>query len=126
MRDMDERPLHEQVEALKDDPAAWGDAVPPSERKSKSERRQRGAVVSVRLSAEELQALQVYADEEGKAISSVMRERALDAARKSDGSEVHDPEVHYLHPRRKRSTMTYTAQDGAPLVPANSVGAVAQ
>lgn len=77
---MDERPLHEQVEALKDDPEAWGEAVPAPDRKSKSETRQRSAVVSARFSPKELEQLQSYAEREGSTLSAVLRKRALEAA----------------------------------------------
>lgn len=53
MNSMDEHTLASQVEAMKDDDAAWGDPEPKSQRPRKSEQRQRGAMVSVRFTEDE-------------------------------------------------------------------------
>jgi hypothetical protein len=67
-----------RIEAMKDDPDAWGAPVPnPSPRRS--ERRQRGTVVSVRLTAEELAEVQSYAELRGLSLSGALRAAALDA-----------------------------------------------
>jgi hypothetical protein len=81
MTGVDERALAKQIEDMKDDPEAWGDASePPGGRKSRSERRQRAAVVSVRFTAEELATAQAYADQRGLSLSGALRTVLLEAA----------------------------------------------
>ena len=65
------------LESIKD-PDAWGEAVPA--RRRKSEKRKRGVVVSVRLSAEEFESLETEATRLGMAMGTYMRQRALAAA----------------------------------------------
>jgi hypothetical protein len=78
---MRERELAGQIEAMRDDPDAWGDPVPEPKRKRKSERRQRGAMVSVRFSPDELTSVQEHATEAGMSVSGYLRNLALAAAR---------------------------------------------
>jgi hypothetical protein len=78
---MRERELAEQIEAARDDPDAWGDPVPEPEHKRKSERRQRGAMVSVRFSPDELTTVQEHAAEAGMSVSGYLRNLALTPAR---------------------------------------------
>lgn len=114
MRVMDDRALAQQVEAMKDDPDAWGgpESTEAPGRKRKSERRQRGAVVSVRLSAEELEALQRYADERGMALSSVLREYGLRAASARQDLEPRpDRPADIAHRLRTVVARTYNSQD---------------
>jgi hypothetical protein len=80
MRNMDERSLAEQIEASKDDPEAWGEVEAPPVKRRGSERRQRGAVVSVRLTADELSRIQQYAAETGLSVSGALRDAALAVA----------------------------------------------
>ena len=75
---MDERERVTQVEAMKDDPDAWGEPEP--KRTRKSERRQRGAVVSVRFTPEELEQVQARASERGMSMSAYLRSMALQAS----------------------------------------------
>jgi hypothetical protein len=70
--------LIKQIEAMRDDPDAWGE---PVKRKPKSERRQRGAMVSVRFTPEELATVQAHADQVGASVSGYIRNLALNAAR---------------------------------------------
>jgi hypothetical protein len=70
-----------RIEAARDDPEAWGDPTPNVKRKPKSERRQRGAMVSVRFSPAELAAVQTQADNAGASVSGYIRSLALAAAR---------------------------------------------
>jgi predicted DNA binding CopG/RHH family protein len=76
---MEEHKLAEQIEAMRDDDEAWGEPEP--ERKRKSEHRQRGAMVSVRLSPDELASVQAHAAEAGSTVSGYLRDLALAAAR---------------------------------------------
>ena len=78
---MEERELAEQIEAMRDDAQAWGEPVAEPGRKRKSERRQRGAMVSVRFSPEELASVQEHAVEAGISVSGYLRNLALTAAR---------------------------------------------
>jgi predicted DNA binding CopG/RHH family protein len=78
---MKERELAEQIEAMRDDAEAWGEPVAEPARKRKSERRQRGAMVSVRFSPEELASVQEHAAEAGMPVSGYLRNLALAAAR---------------------------------------------
>jgi hypothetical protein len=67
---MKERELAEEIEAMRDDAEAWGEPVAEPERKRKSERRQRGAMVSVRFSPDELTSVQEHAAEAGMSVSA--------------------------------------------------------
>jgi predicted DNA binding CopG/RHH family protein len=80
MNSMDEHTLASQVEAMKDDAAAWGDPELKSQRPRKSEQRQRGAMVSVRFTEDELSAVQAHAAERGLSVSGYLRSVALDVA----------------------------------------------
>lgn len=62
------------LETAIDDPTAW---EKPSRGKKKSEQRQRAAMVSVRLSPDELQAVQAAATKSGMSLSAFMRDRAV-------------------------------------------------
>jgi hypothetical protein len=75
-----EKELAEQVEAMRDDVDAWGDPVPRPKRPRKSERRHRGAMVSVRFSPEELAAVQAHASDAGASVSGYLRNLALATA----------------------------------------------
>jgi len=78
---MEERELAEQLESMRDDPEAWGEPTNKTPAKRKSERRQRGALVSVRFSPDELAAVQAHAAEVGTSVSGYLRDLALAAAR---------------------------------------------
>ena len=78
---MKEHELAEQIEAMRDDPEAWGEPVAEPERKRKSERRQRGSMVSVRFLPDELATVQAHAAEAGMSVSGYLRSLALDTAR---------------------------------------------
>src|SRR6266487_533022 len=78
---MKEHEFAEQIEAMRDDAEAWGEPSPEPERKRKSERRQRGAMVSVRFSPDELASVQAHAVEAGTSVSGYLRNPALAAAR---------------------------------------------
>jgi hypothetical protein len=82
MEIMKEHGLAEQIEAMRDDPEAWGEPVPAPGRKRKSERRQRGAMVSVRFSQEELASVRAHATEAGTSVSGYLRDLALADARR--------------------------------------------
>lgn len=78
---MTDRELAAQIEAMRDDPKAWGEPEPEPSRKRKSERRQRGALVSVRFTPEELALVQTHAAEAGTSVSGYLRDIALADAR---------------------------------------------
>jgi hypothetical protein len=78
---MRERELAEQIEAMRDDAEAWGEPIAEPKRKRKSERRQRGALVSVRFTPDELASVQEHAAEAGTSVSGYLRNLALAAAR---------------------------------------------
>lgn len=63
------------IEAMMDDPVAW--EAPAKASKKKSEQRQRGVVVSVRLNGDELSQLQRASDAVGQSVSGFMRTCAL-------------------------------------------------
>jgi hypothetical protein len=88
MSNVNKSSLADQVEAMKDDPNAWGEPVPgpPSRR---SERRQRATVVSVRLTAEELAKVQSYADRRQLSLSGALRTAALEAEEASSRVVTH-------------------------------------
>ncbi len=78
---MKEHKLAEQIEAMRDDAEAWGEPSPEPARKRKSERRQRGAMVSVRFSPDELASVQTHAAKAHTSVSGYLRNLALAAAR---------------------------------------------
>jgi predicted DNA binding CopG/RHH family protein len=80
MSSMDDRELAAQIEAMRDDPAAWGDVEPAPKRPRKSEQRQRSVVVSVRLSQRELEVVEEHATARGLSVSGYLRTAALEAA----------------------------------------------
>jgi hypothetical protein len=84
MENMTERELAAQIETMRDDPEAWEEAEPEPEpaRKPKSERRQRGALVSVRFTPDELAVVQAHAAEAGTSVSGYLRDVALEIARR--------------------------------------------
>lgn len=67
----------DQVLESINDADTWGEPVPA--RRRKSEKRKRGVVVSVRLSAEEFEALEAEAGRLGLAMGTYMRQQALGA-----------------------------------------------
>lgn len=74
-----------QIEAMRDDVDAWGEPVREPRAKRKSERRQRGAMVSVRFSVDELRTVQAHAAQTGASVSGYLRDLAL--------ADAHQPEV---------------------------------
>ena len=78
---MDEHELAEQIEAMRDNAGAWGNPVSERGPKRKSERRQRGAMVSVRFTPDELASVQAHATEARASVSGYLRNLALAAAR---------------------------------------------
>lgn len=80
MNGMDESQLAAEIEGMKDDPDAWGEPEAAPAQPARSERRQRGSVVSVRLTVDELARLQAYADERGQSLSGALRAAMLEAA----------------------------------------------
>ena len=80
IRTMEDRELAKQIEAMRDDAHAWGEPSQEPKRKRKSERRQRGALVSVRFSPDELASVQAHASTAGNSVSGYLRSLALTAA----------------------------------------------
>jgi predicted DNA binding CopG/RHH family protein len=71
--------LRDEVEAAMDDPHQWADEplpVPPR----RSEKRQRAAMISIRLSSKELETVQAAAAARGLTVSRYVRDRALEPA----------------------------------------------
>lgn len=74
---MSEKDLAVQLQAEKDDMSQWEEVVP-----TKRGKRKLSAMVSVRLSPEELEHVQKRAEESGQSVSAYLRNLALrDAAR---------------------------------------------
>jgi len=71
---MDEKELAAQLQGTKDDADEWGEATPNPESSTK---RRLAAMVSVRLSPEELEAVQGRAAERGETVSGYLRGVAL-------------------------------------------------
>ena len=82
---MDEKELAAQLQGTKDDAGEWGDATPEPDsadpavasRAESAPRRRLAAMVSVRLSPEELEAVQARAAEQGESVSGYLRGVAL-------------------------------------------------
>ena len=71
--------LRAEVEAAMEDPSQWADDPLPV-RSRRSEKRQRAAMISIRLSVEELEAVQTEAAARGLTVSRYVRDRALEHA----------------------------------------------
>ncbi len=80
MNNMDESELAAQLEAMKDDDDAWGEPTDVPAGRPRSERRQRGSVVSVRLTLDEVAKVQAYADHRDLSLSGALRTATLEAA----------------------------------------------
>ena len=76
-----EEELAAQIESMRDDEEAWGDPVQDPKPRRKSERRQRAAMVSVRFSVDELEAVHAHAVEAGASVSGYLRDLALAVTR---------------------------------------------
>lgn len=74
----------EHVDRAINDPAEWG----TPQRGRKSEKRQRGAVISVRMTEAELQAVQEKAARSGQTVGTFMRQSALRSDAAIDGVRV--------------------------------------
>lgn len=82
---MDEKELAAQLQGTKDDAEEWGDATPKPDSTDPSvasgaesaPKRRLAAMVSVRLSPEELEAVQARAAERGESVSGYLRGVAL-------------------------------------------------
>lgn len=75
---MDEKELAAQLQGTKDDADEWGDATPTVASPAESgPKRRLAAMVSVRLSPEELEAVQARAAERGESVSGYLRGVAL-------------------------------------------------
>lgn len=89
MGPMDERELAEALDAGKNDLDDWGDPqrpepdAPLTRAKPKSEKRQRGVVVSVRLTPDELAEIQRQADAVSQTVSGYLRQLATTRPRPS-------------------------------------------
>jgi hypothetical protein len=71
--------LRDEVEAAMDDPNQWADEPLPGPAR-RSEKRQRAAMISIRLSSEELETVQAEAAARGLTVSRYVRDRALEPA----------------------------------------------
>lgn len=71
--------LAAQLEAMRGDPEAWGPPAQEGSAKRRSERRRRHAMVSVRFTPDELEAVQARAASAGIAVSGYLRGLALSA-----------------------------------------------
>lgn len=82
---MDEKELAAELQAAKFDPDEWGDDTPEltedvatdATRKAEGPKRRLAAMVSVRLSPEELEAVQARASQRGETVSSYLRGLAV-------------------------------------------------
>jgi predicted DNA binding CopG/RHH family protein len=72
--------LAAELGAAMADPSEWGDAI-PDPRSGRSEKRQRAAMISIRLSAEELRTVQGRAADRGLSVSQYVRDLVLQPTR---------------------------------------------
>lgn len=80
--------LRDQVEAAMDDPNQWADEPLPVPAR-RSEKRQRAAMISIRLSSEELETVQAEAAARGLTVSRYVRDRALEPAQSESVRKAH-------------------------------------
>jgi uncharacterized DUF497 family protein len=74
--EMDEKKLADELQASKDDPADWGDPDPGVSTATSAKRRL-AAMVSVRLTPEELRLIQARAADRGESVSAYLRNLAV-------------------------------------------------
>ncbi len=72
----DDTELAEELERAMADPSEWGEPIRES-RSPRTEKRQRAAMISIRLTAEELSAVQAEATARGVSVSRYVRDAAL-------------------------------------------------
>jgi len=82
---MDEKRLAEQMQAAKDDPDEWGEPDEDPNAVKRSPKRRLAAMVSVRLSPEELEVVQRTAELRGETVSAYLRRLALDDGARGGG-----------------------------------------
>lgn len=94
MGGMDEQELARELDASRDDPNEWGIPEPATaEPVRKSEKRQRGVVVSVRLTPAEFERLQEVAAGAGLPVSTYLRDLAL--VRATSSAAAWRPDVYH-------------------------------
>jgi predicted DNA binding CopG/RHH family protein len=76
----DDAQLADELEKAMNDPTEWGEPIDEG-RPRRSEKRQRAAMISIRLSPEELSAVQEEATARGVSVSRYVRECALRPSR---------------------------------------------
>jgi len=74
--DQSDAQLAGELAKAMDDPTEWGEPI-DEDRPRRSEKRQRSAMISIRLTAEELSAVQEAATARGLSVSRYVREGAL-------------------------------------------------
>jgi len=72
----DDAQLADELEKAMNDPTEWGEPI-DEDRPRRSEKRQRAAMISIRLTADELSAVQEAATARGLSVSRYVRESAL-------------------------------------------------
>jgi predicted DNA binding CopG/RHH family protein len=107
--------LRDDVEAAMDDPTQWADEPLPVPAR-RSEKRQRAAMISIRLSSKELETVQAEAAARGLTVSRYVRDRALEPAL---SESVH--KAHYVVAVNRTShtlmNVVIGEQTGSPVVP---------
>ena len=83
---MDEKDLAAELQASKGDLTEWDERSPKDTSSVKAPKRRLAAMVSIRLSPEELEAVQARAAELGQSVSGYLRHLALRDARLPCGS----------------------------------------
>jgi predicted DNA binding CopG/RHH family protein len=78
----DEAELADELEKAMADPSEWGEPIRES-RPPRSEKRQRAAMISIRLTADELSAVQAQATARGLSVSGYVRDAALRTVQRS-------------------------------------------
>ena len=111
-----ERELAQQIEAMRDDPDAWGEpAAKETKSRRKSERRQRGAMVSVRFAPDELAIVQMHAEHAGTSVSGYLRGLALSAAKQPIATSTWFSEVAVNYPGTSEGLVVRSPVDASCL-----------
>ncbi len=107
----------EAVEAMRGDPEAWGEPVTSPVRKRKSERRQRGAMVSVRFTPDELAVVQRHAATARMPVSGYLRNLALAAPQVRASRSAHEqPPIPFRPPEDDREwLLAHAEKTGKPV-----------
>jgi len=107
--------LAAELGAAMADPSEWGDAI-PDPRSGRSEKRQRAAMISIRLNAEELRTVQDRAADRGLSVSQYVRDLVLQPTRQPSTAGMYMLLTESVNNSRDTKTSDVTVSTSGPAV----------